>query len=667
MGTTTTAAHPGMTSGPGQPVPVAFLGRTSTLALQNPALSLRRQLHEVQAKLPAGWFIAAHYWDIESGGLDLDQRGHGTAHQQVDVGIPRDGGLAALLAEADSPAPRFAVVMCEDIERSGRDVYAALKLEKRLSAAGIPLLATDEPIDIAGMNATTVLVRRIKQGIAEWYRLQLKDKIWKGLREHSADGWNIGTPPYGYTADRVPHPVPAKAAIGATKTRLALDPARAPIVAAIFAWRTCDRLGLRAIAARLNADPGKYPPPRPGGWTPTGVASILRNPKYTGYMVYGRSRKVGASRGLRVPPAEWIWSPQPAHPAIISRATWDAAQAAGAEHATSRDDPGPNTHPATRRAYVLRGRIRHRECKRRMIGKAKTFASGQPGLTYYGCPHDPDNPRHAAACPDHPRTVRLREDHLLDVIRQFFAQRIFGPERAALLAAALPATDHDAAAQTQQRAEALNKQLRQIDAAENAHAREIEALAGLPAGSPAITALRTRLIHRFTELEDQRAAIQRQLSAVLAAPARGNDPALLDALPLLGDILTQAPAQLQQQLYQAFDLQVLYDSGKHQVSIHAVITPATPNTLAAIISDSEPPAQPAPGSLLVHAARRAVGSPLMGCPSHPAAVERRCAVVVRAGPVGFRPGWRATGRAGGLLAGLAGYWPGWRATGRAGG
>jgi hypothetical protein len=42
--------------------------------------------------------------------------------------------------------------------------------------------------------------------------------------------------------------------------------------------------------------------------------------------------------------------------------------------------------------------------------------------------------------------------------------------------------------------------------------------------------------------------------------------------------------RLQQQLYQAFDLQILYDSGKHQVSIHTVITPATPRALAAIIT-----------------------------------------------------------------------------------
>ncbi len=54
----------------------------------------------------------------------------------MDVGLPRDGGLAALLAEAAGPAPRFAAVMCEDIERSGRDTFNALKLERQLGEPG---------------------------------------------------------------------------------------------------------------------------------------------------------------------------------------------------------------------------------------------------------------------------------------------------------------------------------------------------------------------------------------------------------------------------------------------------------------------------------------------------------------------------------------------------
>jgi hypothetical protein len=64
-------------------------------------------------------FSGACYWDIESGGLDLEQRGHADTWQQAaGTGIPRDGGLADLLREAASPQPRFAAVICEDMRTS---------------------------------------------------------------------------------------------------------------------------------------------------------------------------------------------------------------------------------------------------------------------------------------------------------------------------------------------------------------------------------------------------------------------------------------------------------------------------------------------------------------------------------------------------------------------
>ena len=78
------------------------------------------------------------------------------------IGIPRDGGMADLLAEAGGPAPAFAAVVCEDINRSARDTFNALKLEKELAAGGITLFATNEPVFLEGANAT-ILLRRMKQ------------------------------------------------------------------------------------------------------------------------------------------------------------------------------------------------------------------------------------------------------------------------------------------------------------------------------------------------------------------------------------------------------------------------------------------------------------------------------------------------------------------------
>jgi site-specific DNA recombinase len=161
------------TAGPAELVPVAFLGRTSNERLQDPVASMNRQVRNCRAWLPAGCQIVAYYWDVESGGSDLEDRGHSSAWQiAAAAGIPRDGGIADLLNEAASPTPDFTFVVCEDIERSARDTYNSLKLERELQNQGIPIFATDEPFNVEGINATTVLVRRVKQGVAEWYRLQ---------------------------------------------------------------------------------------------------------------------------------------------------------------------------------------------------------------------------------------------------------------------------------------------------------------------------------------------------------------------------------------------------------------------------------------------------------------------------------------------------------------
>jgi hypothetical protein len=150
--------------------------------------------------------------------------------------------MAELLEEAAAPEPKFAAVVCGDIERSGRDTFNALKLERELQDAGVPLFATDEPASVQEISPTTVLVRRVKQGVAEYFRLAIKKKAWEGLRQHTLSGWNIGPAPYGYLSERVTHPVPMKAAQGRTKTRLVLDPVRGPVVAAIFTWRVDDHL-----------------------------------------------------------------------------------------------------------------------------------------------------------------------------------------------------------------------------------------------------------------------------------------------------------------------------------------------------------------------------------------------------------------------------------------
>ncbi len=264
----------------------------------------------------------------------------------------------------------------------------------------MPLLAANEPLAFDRSNPSTVLFRRFNMALAEWYRLNLLAESRKGMMTHTMQGWNCGPVPYGYVAERVPHPVPAKRAEGKTKTRLMLDPERSHVVPLIFHWRVELKLSYQAIADRLNADPVAYPPalsvnghPAAGYWQTATISFILRNPKYIGYMV--RNQRDGGNR--RRDRSEWVWSSEQSHPRPITRELWEQAQGIGRETERSRQGHGPNPYPLTRHKYVLRSHLRCSICGWRMVGKTRL------GTTYYRCKLNHSDPRVGERYPDHPR------------------------------------------------------------------------------------------------------------------------------------------------------------------------------------------------------------------------------------------------------------------------
>jgi hypothetical protein len=209
---------------------------------------------------------------------------------------------------------------------------------------------------------------------------------------------------------------------------------------------------------------------------------------------------------------------------------------------------------------------------------------GKPGSlsTYYRCPHDPATPKHAADHPDHPRTVQAPELLLDQIVGQFFADRIFGPGRAALLAAQLPATD--AAAERDAQAGRLQARIKRIETAQNSQILELEQLPADPADTAA-AAMRARIRARFADLHHEREQIETQLQALAKTTPSPLDPALLDQLPLAGDILPALPAALKARLFAAFGLEILWNKPGRQATVFAEITE---NTLQAIPGITDP-------------------------------------------------------------------------------
>ena len=551
----------------------AWLGRVSTRDMQDPTLSLPRQLGSSQRALPEDGLIVAHFYDVESGRMDLDARGGGHAHEQFDIPITRDGGIQDLLAEAERPDRRFDYVICESIERTARHMYYGTTIEHRLERAGVRLLAADEPFQLATVDgrkpkvATSLLTRRVKQSISEFYVVDMLEKSWDGFAIHTEAGYNVGKPCYGYRARHVPHPVPAKRAKGVKKTFLDVDPAQAPAVRVAYHWRITERLGYQAIADRLNLDPATYPPPVPvdpkrsvGRWTYSNVRDILTNPKYTGHMVW--NRKGRKSRGNRANPIEeWIWSAQPVHEPLVSLDDWLKAQDISGHRFGSRSTSNTNVkHPQTKRSYLLRTYLFHGDCGRRMNGKTRR------GHAYYVC-----EPKKGYVPDGHPTagSFWIREDAIIDTLNEFLSTHIFGTYRRNLLDSTVRDLGTAAQREREQRLAALRREIDDTTRMIKNLVRNFSRI-----DTPTEDFVRD-INEERAELHQRKTQLEAQLAEAEEANQQAPNPDLLDTLPTGEVRIEELPEDTARRLFEALRLELHYHKDTNQIKCTVTLAGTT--------------------------------------------------------------------------------------------
>ena len=116
----------------------------------------------------------------------IEERGDGADGSLYGVPVPRDGGVTELLEDARRGL--FDAVIVECIDRLSRKTADSTRVEQELEQLGIGLFASDEPMTT---DATAILTRRVKQGVAEWYVRDLIEKSGAAWRSRSA---RAGTP-----------------------------------------------------------------------------------------------------------------------------------------------------------------------------------------------------------------------------------------------------------------------------------------------------------------------------------------------------------------------------------------------------------------------------------------------------------------------------------------
>ena len=325
-----------------------------------------------------------------------------------------------------------------------------------------------------------------------------------------------------------------------------------------------------------------------GAWTKTSVLELLANPKYTGYMVWNRRKRSRPERGIpgRVNlPGEWVWSRHPTHEPLVTRALFDAAVPVARLRRGSRTGAGANhAHPETSRSYLLRSYVVCDICGRRMFGKTRRRRERE--YTYYACVTIPEHHREQPWFGEHPKTLMVREDLLLPVVGEFFAERVLGEGRKLFLPRHAPGPQ--AEPDTGERG-TLRARLEQLSRAQTNLLAQLEAFQ--PTGDPGIDAQwRTQLQRRFATIATERRTATERLERLDSRQphthAAAEDPAaLLDLLPCTGTDLTLLPDADQRRLYDAFHLQARYHRTHHRLTLSVTVSAATARSLGIMLTE----------------------------------------------------------------------------------
>ena len=531
-----------------KPCRFAFYGRLSTTDKQDPALSFPSQRKACERKAAeVGGKVVCEFTDQESGAKQ-DREGWGAlTHEAQDL----DGR-------------RFDAVLIYSTSRLARDRLAAALFERELRKVGVAIHYATGAGDPETPEGQVFI--GMQQLWDEFERNKLARETKRGMREISEQGYRAGgQAPFGYR--RKTHALPEDHRGDRDKARVTLEPVPgdAEIVGLIFDLYVHQGVGLKGIAERLNAEHASAPqhPDRSRNsrraWAASTIRSILRNPVYTGRIVWNRldfatARQNGGTPRLR-PKEEWVVT-EDAHLPIASDETFEATQAKF-ENRTRR------VQESSKSNYLFAG-IAH--CcaghnARSMQGKRRK------GHAYYACNYGADyGETEALDAHAGQKWIYLREDALLPLVERFFEQRIFGPMRLDKLEKQLSAQRRSERRRGQLTGTRLRQQVAETDRKLKVQIQALE------------DGMDAELVSaRIAELRTDKETFAAALAEIGEEQVEQEDDYLSEQLariPDLTETLRAAPPEVKRQTFDAFDLRIDFDKAAGRIEVSATVSQA---------------------------------------------------------------------------------------------
>jgi site-specific DNA recombinase len=321
------------------------------------------------------------------------------------------------MSAAKSKSRQFDCLLLDDTSRLARDLSDALRTLKTLEFYGVTVVCVSQGIDSSQGNARPLLAMH---GIMdEQYLTDLAKKVYRGQEGRALNGYTTGGRVYGY--NNVPVEDPSRRgkygrpAILGVKLEINLE--QAAVLRWIFGMYA-EGYGLRAIAVQLNAERVSGPN---GPWSRYTIHEMLRNERYRGVNVWGRtqkarnpetglkiSRAISASQVRRIEVPEWRIIPEP---------LWLAVEARRRETGAAFHKSGGASFNKRGRTYLFSGNLVCGECGGSIVVCA---GGGKRGYVKYGCHRH----KHNGTCTN---ALMIRQDRLEVQLLDAIQQRILSP------------------------------------------------------------------------------------------------------------------------------------------------------------------------------------------------------------------------------------------------
>ena len=265
-----------------------------------------------------GYSVIATYADSGKSGIEIKHR----------------AALRRLLADVMSGHAQYKAVLVYDVSRWGRfqDVDEAAHYEFLCTSAGVPVRYCAEQFENDGSLPASIM-KALKRTMAAEYSRELSVKVSAGQRRVAQLGFRVvGGPGYGLRR-MIIAPDGRRKLILKQGERKAIKTDRAILVFGPKREVDCIRL-IFELASNLNKNPTEIarelnaremPSANGHSWDGTTIYRILKNEKYTGCNIYGRTTQRLRSRCRVLERHLWVRNTEAFIP-IVDRATFDRVQ-----------------------------------------------------------------------------------------------------------------------------------------------------------------------------------------------------------------------------------------------------------------------------------------------------------------------------------------------------